>query len=485
MVFAGLGQLGGLLHGVVQRAELVDQLDGQGVGGQPDAALGYLVHLVAGHLAALGHDVEERLVAAVNIRLHVFQLLGVVLAHDQVFLEVGVLVGLRAVEGHAQLAGQQLAEVGHQSEDADAARDRRGLGKDVVAVGAHHVAARSGHAAHRDDHRLLGLQPRYGVGYLLGGDGRPAGRVDAQHDGLHVVVVGQLVQVVHRLVADDAVLGGKEARLLVDDFAVGVVDGHLVALLLVGRRQTYHVGQHQLVHLAVDAQPGLDGGLNVLGVHHLVDESTLDVVVGRGEGHDAVVHDLVYLFGAESRAALGHVLQHVLPDAPLVGVRLLAVLGAHVLAQHALDGTLVLAHAHHLVAHADLLVESRQELTLAADALQLDHRRAVQVQAVGHRGHVVALLAEVVGVGDDPLAALLEVLQCVAHLLCRRGGVDAQHAALQVDALDAVVGLGLAYAGHDVVEAHHAHVGAVQQHVEGRALLGALLHVAVELQHEH
>ena len=348
------------------------------------------MNLLFRHAAAVGHDAEEGVVATIYVALHVANLLTVLLGKDEVRLVVAVLVGGDAIPRHAKLIGNQRAVVGNESEDADGARDGRRLGHDVVGRCADHIAARGCQSAHRHYDGLLLLQHLQCVPYLLRGNGAAARRVDTQHDGLHLLVVSQLLQVFYHRRANDGVLAHEAAGHLVDDFAVGIVDGNLLALLLLLRRQADHVGEHHLLHILIlsDAQLALDERTDAVGVHVAVDEVRLHVVVHVGKDHDAVVGQLVQGFGRHA-AAVGHIVEHVLPDALLVGRALFAVIVAHVLARHLLHGALIFAHAGSLILHAQLLVEPRQVVALAAQTLEVNHARFVEEHAVGHRCHVV------------------------------------------------------------------------------------------------
>ena len=114
---------------------------------------------------------------------------------------------------------------------------------------------------------------------LLRGYGTATGGIDAQHDGLHVIVIGQLVEVVDSLLANDVMLGGEHAGFLVDDFAIGVVDGHLIALLVCGG-QGYHVAEQQLVDVVVEVGPqkAVDGWLYFFRIAECINESSFQVV---------------------------------------------------------------------------------------------------------------------------------------------------------------------------------------------------------------
>ena len=105
MVVVELGQLGGLVEGLLYAAELIHELDPLGVQGQVHMALGNLVHLGHAHPAALGHTGEESAVAPLDAPLDEAHLLG---GHGAAGLaDGGVPVGLHLVKLDAQLVGQQ------------------------------------------------------------------------------------------------------------------------------------------------------------------------------------------------------------------------------------------------------------------------------------------------------------------------------------------------------------------------------------------
>ena len=90
-----------------------------------------------------------------------------------------------------------------------------------------------------------------------------------------------------------------------------------------------------------------------------------------------------------------------------------------------------------------------------------------------------------VGIGHDPFAALLEVLQGVAQLLGCGGSIELGHAAFQIDPLDIVVILGLADGGNQVVQSHGTHIVHAEHGVEGRTAFCPFTDRTVELNHEH
>ena len=135
---------------------------------------------------------------------------------------------------------------------------------------------------------------------------------------------------------------------------------------------------------------------------------------------------------------------------------------AHARQGVALHIALILANLGSLVLDAQFVVESFHIFVLAAESREIDHALAIEVDLVGNGSHVVAALQILVGIGHDPLAAFLEVLQRVAQLLGRSGRIEAGDAPLQVDTLDVVIILGLANAADKVVEPHDTHVAHIE-----------------------
>ena len=100
MVFFSLCEFCGLLHGIVETTELVNEFDLDGIGSQPYTALSNRVNLCGLHATSFRDDVEEILVTTVNIDLHVLHDLVGVLAKNHVSFVVRILIGGHTVEGH-------------------------------------------------------------------------------------------------------------------------------------------------------------------------------------------------------------------------------------------------------------------------------------------------------------------------------------------------------------------------------------------------
>ena len=105
----------------------------------------------------------------------------------------------------------------------------------------------------------------------------------------------------------------------------------------------------------VKTQTAFDLSLHLVREDDLVYEFRLDVVLGIGEGHDAVVGHLVQVFGFHA-ATLSHLFQPIVPDAVEVDGALFTVVVAHASLGVALHITLVLAHLGHKILDAELVI---------------------------------------------------------------------------------------------------------------------------------
>ena len=219
--------------------------------------------------------------------------------------------------------------------------------------------------------------------------------------------------------------------LAIYNIAVGKVDGNLLSVILFLRFDIEHVRDGQLwnVIILVQFQTTLDFGLDLLGEHDLVYEFSLDVVLVFGKGHDAVVGQLVQVFSLHL-APLSHLLQPVVPDTIQISLPLFTVIIAHARQRIALHITLIFTDFGHLVLDAEFVVESLHVFTFATKSLEVDHAMIVQVDLVGHGSHIIGSLHILVGVGNNPFAALLKLLQFIAQLLGSGGSIETGGASL-------------------------------------------------------
>ena len=110
-------------------------------------------------------------------------------------------------------------------------------------------------------------------------------------------------------------------------------------------------------------------------------------------------------------------MQPILPDALQIGGALLTVILTHARLGVTLHITLVFSHFGHHIFDAEFVVKALIIFAFTAKTLEVDHALCVQINVIGNRSYIVTGLHILVGVGHDPLAALLEILQGIAQLL--------------------------------------------------------------------
>ncbi len=150
-------------------------------------------------------------------------------------------VGERVVAAHGQgleVDAQPVERpVEHDlaAEHADGAGEGGGVGHDRVGAGGDVVAARGGDGGEARHHGLaFRARALDGVPDLIGRDRRAAGRVDAQHDRAHVVVLGGLDERIGDRVGVEAAGRAEVARLELarEDVALARHDGDHGAMLM-------------------------------------------------------------------------------------------------------------------------------------------------------------------------------------------------------------------------------------------------------------
>ena len=278
---------------------------------------------------------------------------------------------------------------------------------------------------------------------LLRGIGGAARRVDAQYDSLDVIVIGQLLQVLVYLVANNLMTATHEHTLsgCIDNVAISIVDGNLFAVVLL--LHVLHVADAQLLDtlFVVEFEELLHFCL-----HLVVEEQTVDKLeflqCFRTFKDDQSVGIGVQRVDADL-ATLADSFHHVSPEAVDVGLRLLAVGVAHAVLGVHLGGTLILTHLDDLHLDAYLGQQILDEHGLRSDAVPVESATRVQPHLVGHRTEIVGTLCVGVGICDHPLASLLKVEECVAHFL-QRGIVGRKASCLNINAFHVVVVLSLA-----------------------------------------
>ena len=385
-------------------------------------------------MATVGYALTEEVVATTDILFEQCHFLRI--ERTSHCAESSVLVSLHLVELHAQLFSEQSAEVGEHAEDANGAGDGCRLGDNVVGSAADVIAARGSIATHGDNDGLFGFEVGDGSPDLLRGIGRTARRVDAQHDSLHVVVVRQFLQILADGIGHDVVFGIRQAASLgVDDFAVGIIDGNLFALVFLAFH-TFHISQCQLLDVVflVNLQHLLDFAFHLVGIDQLVDHLHLDVVLGFSQRYESVGIGIQRIDG--NLTAVGDFFQHDLPDAVDVGRHLFTVGLAHAVGSHHFGCALVFAHLAKLIFHAKLGQKVLHEIRRRGQSVPVNHAVRVQENLVGDTTYIIGGLLVGVGIGHNPLAALLEVEQGLADGVRRSRSVRREQAGLDVNTLD-------------------------------------------------
>ena len=428
-----------MCHGIIQVAQLVHKADVQALLACPHAALGNQLHAVLSHAAAVGHTLCEEVIATVYHLLHLGAL-GLVegACHGA---NVRHLVGLHHVKLQAYLLGHQFAHVGNHAEDANGTGQCGRFGKDTVGGTTDVVSATGCHAAHAHHHGFLLLQQAHLAPDLFAGKGTATGAVHADYHGLHVIVLAQVLKVLYHLLAHYLVfLAHAEAgALALHDLAVGIVDGHLLVHLLVQCLALCHIShgsEYQVVILVLKTALLAQDGLHLVHVAEFVHQTSVQSHGSLGN-HCQRIGQRVQ-FAHLHIAALGHVLQHVCPDAKEVGGNLLAVGRRHLGADEGLHGTLVCTHLEDLHLHANLLHHVLIEHNLRSHAAEVHVALGVKQYGVGHGRQVVGRLAIRVAIGNHPLSALLELHKGLAQFLCHTG-VGTHGTALQIYADDVLV----------------------------------------------
>ena len=152
-------------------------------------------------LARLRHQGDEPLVLVIDALLQ--HCAGGVAHRPQRAEFAGQLGGADTVDVHAEPLERPLERREHR-ENADRTGQRDRARDDAVGVHRDVVAARCRERAHRR-HDRLAIGPELGdlATDDLGGERAAAGTVDAQHDGLHVVVETRLAQLRRQRVGAD------------------------------------------------------------------------------------------------------------------------------------------------------------------------------------------------------------------------------------------------------------------------------------------
>ena len=382
----------------------------------------------------------------------------------------------------AEFLGEQTAGIGNHAEDADAARQRGGVGENLIGAAGHVIAARGSHAAHRNHYGLLGFEEFHGVPDLLGGIGAAAARVDAYHHGLHVFVLCQFVEVLYERAAHYLIVAAHERSRsgLVHNVAVGVVHGDFIALVLAAAGGNHVGGAYEMEFLLLGERAQF--GACAVDIGERVDQFVSHEIFRFGKA-DVVVGQFFHALGRKF-AVGSSVGAHRVPDVVDVRGDLLAVGGTHFGLREGFHRTLVRADAEHLHLHADFLEHLLEKHGLGCKSVPVHHARGVEHHGIGRGGKVVARLRIGVGIGGDKLARLLKVEQRLVELF-ERGKVRGERAAVEVDAADVLVVLGQFDGFQGFVKAERWVCGVAHKFVERIGLGGAFFHCGIERDAQH
>ena len=278
---------------------------------------------------------------------------------------------------------------------------------------------------------------------LLGSIGRSTRAVDAQHHSLHVLVLGEILQVGTDLLCVDHTLTRRHGDHPIDDVAHSIVDGDLVALLVL-RSSSQQVGHAHLRNLVIgrETQFFLHRLAYLVRIEQPIHHPHPHMVLGSSQRDEAVCVGIKLL--SREAAALAHGGDNVLPDAREVGRGLLPVRIAHLLARKHLRGALVRADLCHLHADIEFGQQVLDEDRFRSQAVPIDLSLRIEIDLVGHRGQIISPLRIGVAIGDDPLSGLAELLQFATDGSERGVGIGGKRTRLDIDTLDFITLLGLA-----------------------------------------
>ena len=461
MILVKLCQLGGLLHCIVKTSQLVNQLYLDSIGSQPYTALTNLINLFGLHAATFSNNIQESLITTVNVGLHLRHNIIGFLTHNQLGLVSGKLIGLHTIKGYAQLIGNQSAEVWNQAEDTNTTSNSCWLGNDIIGRRTDPVTTRCSSTTHRYHYRFLSLYKFNSMTNLLRCHSTTATRVHTEHNSLHIVIIGQLAQILCCCLTNNTVSTTVKHihSLIVNDASICIIDSNLIALLLLLRLDIQHIRERQLLNIIVfiQLQARFDFILNLLGEQHLVYQLCFHIVLSSSKCQQAVVYQLVKCIGLYL-ATFGHLLQPVVPYTIHVCLTLFAVVFAHTCKGVAFYITLIFTNLGHHVFDTKLVVESFVILAFATKTAQVNRALTVNKNLIGNGSHIIRSLSVIAGIAHNPLAALLEILQSVAQLLSCSRTIKSSTTTLDVYTFDILLVLSLTNAGYKIIQSHRARI---------------------------
>ena len=166
---------------------------------RPDAALSHGIDVRFALSPSLGATREEEVVRPFDGALDKEAFVGEHRTRE--VAQVGEGVRLDHIACNPNLM-ERAREVWHYPEDPDGAGQRRRLGHNLVGGARDVVAPRSRIVAHRDDDRLDRLQVGDGLPDLFRQIRVAARGVDAEDDGLHLILFRQVAQVADNILRD-------------------------------------------------------------------------------------------------------------------------------------------------------------------------------------------------------------------------------------------------------------------------------------------
>ncbi len=256
-----------------------------------------------------------------------------------------------------------------------------GAGGDVVATG-------GGDVGHRGDDRFPGAQLLDLAQDQVGGEGRAARAVDAQHDRHHRVVVGERAQLPGHVVrAEEGLAGeGVPAAAAADDGALGEEHGDALAAREMAARAARVVEEIDALGILPGAVTDLvEAVAELVRIGELVDQALLEGLRG-GDGRG--VHPGPHRLGialARGRDPVDDLVEEAVEqgvERDLRGRRM-ADLGED------LGGALELAGGQEARLDAELLEPAAQEETVGVEAKQVDLARRGERERRAGRGEVV------------------------------------------------------------------------------------------------
>ena len=347
IIIAKVGFLNGVCNGVFHVAKLVHKAQTEGIGTSPHATLSDTVNVGLAQTTAFGNTLGK---VIVSLHHHFLQL-GILELRERLseVSEVGVLVGFGHIEGQTDFVVQEALCIREGAKYANGTRQRGWVGEDVVALGRNPITTRGGVVAHRNDDRLHFL----GQIQFATNDGRSHGtaarRIDAQHNGFHVLVLAGLANGLGEVFGIDVSLF---VTLAVENLSRGINDGHFVPALALEVVRLGIVGIRNGVDALVAARQAFQLVKHLVLVVQVVDQTVFQCLFGVEHGLQ-VVGNLVQLLHADV-AALADAREDLAPNSAQQFLHLLTVGLTHLIQEIRLHGTLelVVRAAHNL--HLDI-----------------------------------------------------------------------------------------------------------------------------------